>query len=382
MKKVKAFNSGSVILFLALIGVLCCFSNVMGFANFCSTAMKTSHDLLLNTVFFITAISVLSGALGSFLSEFGILALLNWLFAPFIRFFWGLPGAAAMGAMSAYISDNPAIISLAKDKSFIRYFQDSQKPALTNFGTSFGMGLILTAFMMSLGFFKAALIGNMGALVGSVVSTRLMLRMIRNENFDDASLGEKTDFRDDDVLTFRMIRDGNVFQRLLDSILEGGKSGLEMGLQIIPGVLVICTIVLMLTFGPGNGYNGSAYQGIAILPEIGGMIFQPLRFLFGFSSPDAIAFPVTSLGAAGAALGLIPRFLNAGLINGNDIAVFTSIGMCWSGYLSTHVAMMDAMGCRKLVFKAILSHTLGGIVAGVAAHNLYILISNSRLFYE
>lgn len=51
--------------------------------------------------------------------------------------------------------------------------------------------------------------------------------------------------------------DGNLFQRVLDAMLEGGKAGVEMGMSIIPGVLIICTLVMLLTFGPsidpGNG---------------------------------------------------------------------------------------------------------------------------------
>ena len=73
--------------------------------------------------------------------------------------------------------------------------------------------------------------------------------------------------------------------------------------------------------------------------------------------------------------GLVPNFLTEGWIDGNAIAVFTAIGMCWSGYLSTHTAMLDSLGYRELTSKAILSHTVGGLVAGVTAHWLYILVS-------
>ena len=53
----------------------------------------------------------------------------------------------------------------------------------------------------------------------------------------------------------------------------------------------------------------------------------------------------------------------------------TAMCMCMSGYLSTHVAMMDSLGCKKLTGKAILSHTIGGVLAGVFAHLLYSLIA-------
>jgi hypothetical protein len=73
----------------------------------------------------------------------------------------------------------------------------------------------------------------------------------------------------------------------------------------------------------------------------------------------------------GAALSLIPKFLANGWLDGNAIAVFTAIGMCWSGYLSTHTAMLDSMGYRELTSKAILSHTIGGLVAAMVAHGLF-----------
>ncbi len=373
MKRVKAFSIRTIIILLICVGILVLFGMEMGFANFFSTAMKTSHDLLLNTVFFIMAISVLAGAAGSFMSEFGIISLFNKLLAPIIKIFWGLPGAAAMGALSTYISDNPAIIALAKDNSFIQYFKEYEKPALTNLGTSFGMGLIITAFMTSKGFFQEAMIGNLGAVIGSVVSTRIMLHFTK-KYFKPELKKEETKIDQSEILNYRYIRDGNVFNRLLSSLLDGGKNGLEIGFQIIPGVLIICTFVLMVTFGNNGFYTGGAYEGIPILPALGKLIFKPLQILFGFSSPDAIAFPITSLGAVGAAIGLVPKFLNQGLIHGNDIAVFTAMGMCWSGYLSTHIAMMDTMGYRELTSKAILSHTIGGLIAGISAHYLFLLI--------
>ena len=52
----------------------------------------------------------------------------------------------------------------------------------------------------------------------------------------------------------------------------------------------------------------------------------------------------------------------------------TAMGMCWSGYLSTHVGMMDALDARHLTGKAIISHTIGGICAGISAHFIFMLL--------
>lgn len=45
--------------------------------------------------------------------------------------------------------------------------------------------------------------------------------------------------------------------------------------------------------------------------------------------------------------------------------------MCWSGYLSTHVSMMDVLGCNKMTGKAIVFHTVGGLCTGIFAHWLF-----------
>ena len=151
-----------------------------------------------------------------------------------------------------------------------------------------------------------------------------------------------------------------------------------IGLAIIPGVLVISTIVMMLTFGPSgaNGeYEGVAYEGVPAITWAASKIQVVFTWLFGFELPQLISFPITALGAVGAALGLIPRFIAEGIIDNNAIAVFTAMGMCWSGFLSTHTAMLDSMGYRQLISKAIAAHAVGGLLAGIAAHWLFVLVS-------
>ena len=350
----------------------------MGTPLMFKTMMATAHDLLLNTVFFIMAMAVIAGAISALLSEFGAIALINKIFAPLMKPLWGMPGASVTGAVATYLSDNPAIIPFAKDKRFTSFFKKYQVPALCNLGTAFGMGLIVTMFMMGQGegFIKAAIIGNVGAILGSIISVRLMLIETRKYYGDEAEepaieLAEGDD-RPDKV---RIVRDGNMFQRVLDTVLEGGKTGVEMGLAIIPGVLIVCTFVMMLTFKmPAGGYTGAAYEGVGFLPWLGEKLTFILEPLFGFHSAEAIAFPITALGAVGGAISLVPEFLKSGLIGANDVAVFTAMGMCWSGYLSTHIGMMDALGVRKLSSKAIVSHTIGGLAAGVIAHYLFLLL--------
>ena len=350
----------------------------MGTPLMFKTMMATAHDLLLNTVFFIMAMAVIAGAISALLSEFGAIALINKIFAPLMKPLWGMPGASVTGAVATYLSDNPAIIPFAKDKRFTSFFKKYQVPALCNLGTAFGMGLIVTMFMMGQGegFIKAAIIGNVGAILGSIISVRLMLIETRKYYGDEADEPAiEMDEADEASDKVRIIRDGNMFQRVLDTVLEGGKTGVEMGLAIIPGVLIVCTFVMMLTFKmPAGGYTGAAYEGVGFLPWLGEKLTFILEPLFGFHSAEAIAFPITALGAVGGAISLVPEFLKSGLIGANDIAVFTAMGMCWSGYLSTHIGMMDALGVRKLSSKAIVSHTIGGLAAGVIAHYLFLLL--------
>lgn len=486
--------------FLAFFSI---FAIPMGLGNALNTLMNTAYELLTGTVFYIMAIAVIAGAISGLLTEFGVVTLLNKLLSPLMRPLFGMPGASALGMVSTYLSDNPAILTLADDKGFRRFFKAYQIPALTNLGTAFGMGLIVTSFTLgmssSLGskVWLAAICGNLGAIIGAIVSTRIMLFFMKRV------YGPSKPALEEDVLE---AKEESQFQHkgflhVLDALMEGGKKGVDMGLAIIPGVLIICSIVMMLTNGrpaaqykyvviqrisedgmqviestdlieipdsgnyiynfesdgtkakwirhnstqeeeltysPNNGrifaedeqiyvklpamewgadddtgyrlvlvkadestktiidlhededshskriytgtipeesYRGNAGEGVAILPWLANVFGFLLKPLFGFSSAEAIAVPVTALGSAGAALGLIPGFIQNGLVNINDMAVFTAVCMCWSGYLSTHVSMMEVLGCREHTGKAIISHTIGGLCAGVAAHWLFVLIS-------
>ncbi len=381
-KKVKDVSLETFVFLIIVVGGFGYIASQMGLGMMFKVIMETAHDLLLNTVFFIMALAVLAGALSALLSEFGVIALINKILSVLIKPLYGLPGASVVGAIATYLSDNPAIISFAKDREFQKFFKNYQIPALCNLGTAFGMGLIVTTFMMSLGtdFILPAIIGNIGAIIGSIVSVRLMLHFTK-KYYNVTKMDQSDTINKTEITQYREIREGNLFQRVLDALLEGGKAGVDMGLSIIPGVLIICTFVMLLTFGPSVDpvtgeavYLGVAYEGVALLPALGEKLMFILNPLFGFTDSQAIAFPITSLGAVGAAMSLVPRFIAEQVITPNDIAVFTAMGMCWSGYLSTHVGMMDALGVRNLSSKAILAHTIGGICAGTAAHFIYLLV--------
>ena len=372
-KGFKKYLTG-IICLLIVVGIFGGIGSVMGLPNMLNTIMKTAHDLLLNTVFYLMAICVITGALGRIFVEFGVVSLLERILRPLMKPLFNLPGVASLGAVMTFLSDNPAIISLAKDKRFSSYFRKFQLISLTNFGTAFGMGLLVIVFMISQGYFVEPFIGLLGAFIGCICSTRLMQRFVVKQypEFKEefAAVIDEQDMKADEE-----VKETSLFTRILNSLLDGGKTGVDVGFSIIPGVLIISTLVMLLTFGAGeNGtYDGAAYEGIEFLPLVFGKINFLFDWLFGFGHPALMAFPITSLGAVGAALSLVPEFAAQGIINGNAIAVFTAIGMCWSGYLSTHTAMLDALGYRKLTSKAILAHTVGGLVAGISAHWIFVL---------
>ena len=372
----KTIRSGAVCLTIVLI----LFSGIgwqMGAANMLNTIMKTAHDLLLNTVFYLMGICVITGAIGRLFVEFGVVSMLELLLRPLMRPLFHMPGVASLGAVMTFLSDNPAIISLSQDKRFAGYFKKYQYISLTNFGTAFGMGLIVIIYMIGQGYFAAPLIGLFGAFCGCIVSTRMMQHLLikAHPEFATENAVEQSDIEEQQEAV--PAEEKTLFIRILNSLLDGGRTGVDVGMAIIPGVLIISTLVMILTFGPGPDgvYSGQAYEGVELLPWLGAKIDFLFRWLFGFGDPHQIAFPITALGAVGAALSLVPGFAEQGWIDGNAIAVFTAIGMCWSGFLSTHTAMLDSLGYREQTSKAILSHTVGGLCAAIVAHWMYVLFA-------
>lgn len=380
MNKTKKKSSSpalnGVICLVIVIGFFAYLGISMGMANMLNTVMKTAHDLLINTVFYLMSICVLMGALSRLFAEFGVVSILEKLLRPLMKPLFNLPGVASLGAVMTFLSDNPAIISLSKDKRFSKYFKKYQLISLTNFGTAFGMGLIVIVFMMGQGFFKESLIGLFGAFCGCIVSTRLMQRFTLKA-FPQYLTEEACEGIEEEEAEEKEEEKKSLFTRILDCLLDGGRSGVEVGMSIIPGVLIISTFVMILTFGSSasGAYTGAAYEGVEILPWLADKIDFVFKALFGFNDPHLVAFPITSLGAVGAALSLVPNFVANGWADGNAIAVFTAIGMCWSGFLSTHTAMLDSLGYRELTPKAILAHTIGGLAAAFAAHWSYVLVS-------
>lgn len=366
----------------------------MGVDHMLNTLMNTAYKILVDVCFYLMAMCVITGALSKILIDFGAVDLLQKILRPIMRPVYNLPGVASLGAVLTFLSDNPAIISLSQDKGFARYFKKYEHISLVNFGTAFGMGLLVLVFMISHGYFLPPILGFIGAMCGCVISTRLMqhftLKAYPQYKTEDAiseadrlelAKAEATKSTDTAVNTQK---NESLFVRILNACLDGGKNGVKIGLAIIPGVVIISTFVMLITNGPAeavvNGkdvaqYTGAAYEGVGFLPWIAGKIDFVFRWLFGFNSAELVAFPITALGSVGAALGLVDGFAAKGLIDDNVIAVFTAIGMGWSGYIASDAATLDSLGYRSLVPKAFLSTFIGGICAGIIAHLLFTVCS-------
>lgn len=349
---------------------------IMGFGNMLNTIFANAMKLLTETCFYLLSVSVIVGALGSVLTEFGVIALANKALSPLMKPIYGMPGATSMAIFSVFLSDNPAVLTLTDDPKYRRYFKKYQLAGLASIGTAFGMGLIVIIKLASTSIVGngstglAIVAGVLGAVIGSIFSTRIMLYRAK-KIYGDEDAAPHTD-HDYDVLKQREVRSGGFLQRFFDSLLEGGASGVKIGLAIIPGVLIIANTVMLLTSGmPAGGYTGGAEEGVALLPWIGEKLSVIFNWLFGFDNPSAISVPITALGSAGAAVELVGN----NMYTATEIAVFTSMCMFWSGFLSTRVSMMDSMGIRKLTVSSILFHMLGGLIAGFCAHWIYALFA-------
>lgn len=365
-----------IISFILLFGFI---GHKMGFVNMIQTILNTSYDLLINVCFYIMAISVITGGLGELLFEFNVIEWVSKKLSRLMRPIYNLPGAAAWSILMCYLSDNPAVLTLAKNEGYKNYFKNNEFPAITNLGTSFGMGLIVTTTIMGMDISHsvlAAVVGNVGAILGSVVSVRIMLKLTKGFKIDSKTVDLKQ-FTNTNTESINR----TLFERFINSLLDGGMKGVDLGVQIIPGVLIICSFVLLITngVGPNHLYDGSIGQGVPILHYVGDKLDFIIKPIFGFKSSQSISVVITSLGSAGAAIALIPSLIQDGLVTAKDLSVFTSIVMCWSGYLSTHIAMMSSINARELTNKALISHTIGGVFAGFASNMIFNILIMAKI---
>ncbi len=151
---------------------------------------------------------------------------------------------------------------------------------------------------------------------------------------------------------------------------------MDVGLAIIPGVITICTLVMMLT----NGASAAELTPVPLMKE--SLSFHGLERSLNSSYHrflDSQMHPESPFRSRHSVLP-VPQsdwyrtWQKPEPSSPIDVAVFTAMCMCWSGYLSIHVAMMSSLKVNKLTGKAILSHTIGGLCAGVVANWIFKLV--------
>ena len=141
-----------------------------------------------------------------------------------------------MADSATYLSDNPAILTLADDDGFRCFFKKYQLPALTNLGTAFGMGMIITAYMIGLkapsgeSMIAPALIGNLGAVLGSIVSVRIMLFFTKKEYGTEAFCETSGETDDPEVIR-------QVIAKAAD-LLKGQSLYFDPDRPLVPGTTV------------------------------------------------------------------------------------------------------------------------------------------------
>lgn len=93
------------------------FAVPMGLSNMLDTMMNTAYRLLIDTTLYLMAIAVVIGAISALLAEFGVVELINRALSPLMKPLYGMPGAAALGIVTTYLSDNPAILTHAERRA-------------------------------------------------------------------------------------------------------------------------------------------------------------------------------------------------------------------------------------------------------------------------
>ena len=79
---ITRYIPSGVICLAVVFGLFWYLGSVMGMAQMLKTVMATAHDLLLNTVFYLMGICVVTGALGRLFVEFGVVSMLEKILKP------------------------------------------------------------------------------------------------------------------------------------------------------------------------------------------------------------------------------------------------------------------------------------------------------------
>ena len=94
-RSITSYVPSGIICLVVVFALFYFIGQKMGVANMLNTIMHTAHDLLLNTVFYLMGICVITGALGRIFVEFGVVSLIEKILRPLMGPLFRLPGVAA-----------------------------------------------------------------------------------------------------------------------------------------------------------------------------------------------------------------------------------------------------------------------------------------------
>jgi len=114
----KEISLEAVVFLVGFLAFFIAVGRIMGGTNMLKTMMATSYDLLMNVCFYLMGVAVLAGGISGVFSEFGVIALINKGLSVVMKPIYDLPGASSLGMLNCFMSDNPAILTLAHDDNF------------------------------------------------------------------------------------------------------------------------------------------------------------------------------------------------------------------------------------------------------------------------
>ena len=86
MKSARKRNIWEPLIFLVVFcAIFVGLGSVMGGQNLLNTIIKTAHDLILNTIFYLMGIIVITGAIGKLMAEYGVVSVLEKLLRPLMK---------------------------------------------------------------------------------------------------------------------------------------------------------------------------------------------------------------------------------------------------------------------------------------------------------
>ena len=196
--------------------------------------MHTAHDLLLNTVFYLMGICVVTGAIGRLFVEFGVVKLLENILRPLMRPLFNLPGVAALGATMTFLERQPRHHLPLAGPPFLPLFQEIPIHLADQLRNRFRDGAAGHGVHGRAGLLHRAGHRPFRRLLRlhRVDSPHAVFRHQGLPSFavEDAVVNRAGKLEEEE----EKVETKSVFIRTLNSLLDGGRTGVDVGIAIIP----------------------------------------------------------------------------------------------------------------------------------------------------